>query len=111
MKTGRSTLVSRAASEELTHGKNWTNQKLKSSDIHKRSEPTGHTPVLESEFQLVEAELSMETIAVETVAMVEKPQLGCTHCWRLRGTGLRLSGDSGGAKACELYSQEHNLLP
>lgn len=31
-----------------------------------------------TEFQLVEVEISMETIAVETVAMVEKPQLGWT---------------------------------
>lgn len=30
-------------------GKNRTSQKLKSSDIHKRSEPTGHTPVLGSD--------------------------------------------------------------
>lgn len=30
--------------------------------------------------QLVEAEISMETIAVESIAMVEKPQLGWTHC-------------------------------
>lgn len=51
-----------------------------------------------TESQLVEAEISMETIAVETIAMVEKPQVGWTHCWRLGGTGLRLSGDSGGAK-------------
>lgn len=30
--------------------------------------------------QLVEAKISMETIAMETIAMVEKPQLGWTHC-------------------------------